>query len=131
TGGTFTGTARYLREKNPALGAYAVEPAESPLLSGGQAAPHRIQGIGANFIPKVMDASLATEILTVNADDAGECARRCAASEGILIGISGGAALHAAIRLAERPEFQGKTIVVILPDCGERYLSTWLFDNGK
>ena len=131
TGGTLTGIARVLKERRPGFRAIAVEPAESPLVSGGQAASHRIQGIGANFIPAILDRSLVDEVITVPADDAGVMARRLAAQEGILAGISSGAALAAGLRLAARPEAAGKTIVVILPDTGERYLSTWVFEEFR
>ena len=128
TGGTLTGIARYLRSQNPQVGVYAVEPDTSPVLSQGKSGPHKLQGIGANFVPKIMDTSLLTGILTVSAENAGKTAREAAAQEGLLIGISGGAALYAALELSRKPEFAGKNIVVILPDNGERYLSTWLFD---
>ena len=127
TGGTITGTGRYLREKNPDVGLFAVEPDTSPVLSGGQPGPHKIQGIGAGFVPKVLDTSLLTEVIKVSADDAGATARAAGASEGLLVGISSGASLWAALELSKRPEFAGKTIVALLPDTGERYLSTWLF----
>ena len=129
TGGTLTGTGRFLREKNPAVELFAIEPDVSPVLSGGQAGPHKLQGIGANFIPKNMDLSMVNGVITVSADDAGKAARLAAAQEGLLIGISSGAALHAALTLSENPVYAGKTIVVLLPDTGERYLSTWLFDD--
>jgi cysteine synthase A len=131
TGGTLTGTGSRLRELNPALRIVAVEPAESAVISGGAPGPHRIQGIGAGFVPKNLDTGLIDEIATVRSDDAGAMARRAAKTEGLLIGISGGAALLAAIRQAEKPEHAGKTIVVILPDCGERYLSTWLYEEAR
>ena len=128
TGGTLTGIARYLRARKPEIGVYAVEPDTSPMLSQGKSGPHKLQGIGANFVPKIMDTSLLTGILTVSAENAGKTAREAAAQEGLLIGISGGAALYAALELSRKPEFAGKNIVVVLPDNGERYLSTWLFD---
>lgn len=129
TGGTLTGVARFLRSRNPSVGIYAVEPSDSPLLSAGKAGPHRLQGIGANFVPAVLDRSLIDEVLTVTDVDAGRTARALGAKEGILCGISSGAALFAALQLAERPSFAGRTIVALLPDTGERYLSTWLFDE--
>ena len=129
TGGTLTGTGKFLREKNPAIQLFAVEPDTSPVLSGGQPGPHKIQGIGAGFVPKVLDTSLITEVIRASADDAGKTARAAAAQEGLLIGISSGAALWAALELSKRPAFAGKTIVALLPDTGERYLSTWLFSE--
>ncbi len=128
TGGTLTGTGRYLREKKPSVALYAVEPDTSPVLSQGKAGPHKLQGIGAGFVPKVLDTSLITKVIPVSAEDAGRVARAAAAQEGLLVGISSGAALHAALELAKEPEHEGKTIVVLLPDTGERYLSTWLFE---
>ena len=128
TGGTLTGIGRYLRSQNPQVAIYAVEPDTSPVLSQGKSGPHKLQGIGANFVPKTMDTSILTGIITVSAENAGRTARAAAAQEGLLIGISGGAALHAALELSRKPEFAGKNIVVVLPDNGERYLSTWLFD---
>lgn len=124
TGGTLTGTARYLKEQLPGLKAVAVEPAASPLLSQGRAGSHKIQGIGANFVPEVLDRSLIDEILPVSDEDAYACARLAATREGLLVGISSGAVLKAAMELAARPENQGKRIVAILTDTGERYLST-------
>ena len=127
TGGTLTGTGRYLREKKPSVALYAVEPDTSPVLSQGKAGPHKLQGIGAGFVPKVLDTSLITKVIPVSAEDAGRVARAAAAQEGLLVGISSGVALHAALELAKTREYKGKTIVVLLPDTGERYLSTWLF----
>lgn len=127
TGGTVCGVARALKKHNPDVYVMAVEPAASPVLAGGVAAPHRIQGIGANFIPKIYDASLVDEVMGVPDDEAIRAGRELAATEGLLAGISSGAAVYAARRLAERPEFVGKMIVVLLPDTGERYLSTELF----
>lgn len=126
TGGTLCGTARGLKAHNPHIKAIAVEPAESPILSNGNAGPHKIQGIGANFIPKNYDASVVDEVATVKGDDAITTAQLIAKREGIFCGISSGAALNAAIKIAQQPENEGKTIVVLLPDTGERYLSTEL-----
>lgn len=128
TGGTITGIAGALKKRKPTFKAIAVEPAESPVLSGGKPGPHRIQGIGAGFVPDVIQLDLIDEIVKVNADDAIATARRLAREEGILAGISSGAAAYAALQVASREEMSGKTIVVILPDTGERYLSTDLFD---
>lgn len=129
TGGTLTGAGRALKKFNPALKVVAVEPASSPLLSGGKAGPHRIQGIGANFVPSVLDRGLVDEVIPVADAEAGAMARRLMREEGIMAGISSGAAMCAAAALAARPEYAGRTIVVILPDTGERYLSTWLFED--
>lgn len=129
TGGTITGTARYLKSRKPALQAVAVEPAESPVLSGGQAGSHPIQGIGAGFIPEILDLSLVDEIFQVPGVKAMETARRLTREEGILVGISSGAALYAALEIARRLENTGKTVVALLPDTGERYLSTPLFKD--
>ncbi|HPH03092.1 MAG TPA: cysteine synthase A [Spirochaetota bacterium] len=131
TGGTVTGTGRVLKEKKPGVRIVAVEPTESPMLSEGRPAPHKIQGIGANFVPAILDRGLIDEILTVSAEEAGEMTRRLAREEGILAGISSGAALNAALKVAARPEMAGKTIVAILPDTGERYLSTWVFESYR
>ena len=127
TGGTFSGVAAVLKKHNPAIKMVAVEPDTSPLLSGGKAGPHQLQGIGANFIPKIMRTDLMDEVIPVSAADAGAAARAAARKEGMLIGITGGAALHAAFTLSQRPEYAGKRIVALLPDTGERYLSSWLF----
>ena len=127
TGGTLTGAGKYLREKNPDIGIFAVEPDTSPVLSGGSPGPHKLQGIGAGFVPKVLDTSIISEVVKATADDAGATARAAAANVGLLVGISSGAALWAALELSKRLEFEGKTIVALLPDTGERYLSTWLF----
>ena len=129
TGGTLTGVAEYLKSKNPAVKIFAVEPDTSPVLSGGKPGPHKIQGIGAGFVPKVLNTGIVSEIITVSAENAGKTARAAAAQEGLLVGISSGAALYAALELAKKPEFSGKRIVVLLPDTGERYLSTWLFSE--
>lgn len=128
TGGTITGTGRFLKEKNPNIKIVAVEPADSPLLSEGRAGAHGLQGIGANFVPKILDTDIYDEIITVTTEQAYSAARLTVKTQGILIGISSGAALHAAAELAKRPENSGKRIVVLLPDGGERYLSTSLFE---
>lgn len=128
TGGTLTGVGRFLKSKNAAVKVFAVEPDTSAVLSGEPSGPHKIQGIGAGFIPKTLDTSVYDEIIKVSAADAGSTARAAAAKEGLLVGISSGAALWAALELSKRPEFAGKTIVALLPDTGERYLSTWLFE---
>ena len=127
TGGTITGTGRYLKEKNPAVRVVAVEPAASPLLSGGAAAPHGLQGIGANFIPSVLDTAIYDEVIPVREEDAYEIGRALGQLEGICTGISAGAAVYAALQLAAREENRGKRIVVLLPDTGDRYLSTPMF----
>lgn len=127
TGGTVTGAGGYLKEQNPAVRVVAVEPADSPVLEGGQAGPHGIQGIGAGFVPDVLDTSVYDEVIGVATDDAYATGRRLGAEEGILAGISSGAAVWAALELAKRPEHEGKTIVVMVVDTGERYLSTPLF----
>lgn len=128
TGGTLTGTGRYLKKQNPRIKIIAVEPADSPLLSAGKSGPHGIQGIGANFIPAVLDRSLIDEVIPVQTQDAHQTARRLGASQAILAGISGGAALWAALQVAKRPQNAGKNIVTVLPDSAERYLSTELFE---
>jgi cysteine synthase len=127
TGGTITGAGRFLKERNPKLHLAAVEPASSPVLSGGRAGPHKIQGIGAGFVPDVLDRDLVDEIITVDDEDALEAARVCARQEGVLAGISAGAALHAALAIADRAEARGWRIAVVLPDSGERYVSTPFF----
>ena len=127
TGGTITGVGRYLKRQNPAVRVVAVEPAASPVLSGGQAGPHPLQGIGAGVVPEILDTEIYDEILTATGEDACAAARLLGRSEGVLAGISSGAALWGALTLARRPENQGKTIVALLPDTGERYLSTTLF----
>ena len=127
TGGTITGVGEVLKERKPGIEMVGVEPAASPVLSGGQKGPHPLQGIGAGFVPEILNTDIYDEIITVEADDAMATARRSAQEEGLLIGISSGAALHAAAQVAARPENKGKTIVVIIPSFGERYLSTALF----
>ena len=127
TGGTITGAGRYLKEKNPEIKIIAVEPAGSPLLSQGKTGPHGLQGIGANFVPSILDADLIDEIITVKEEDAYKAVRMMAECEGILVGITSGAALHAAMKAGGRKEFAGKHIVAFLPDTGDRYLSTPLF----
>ena len=127
TAGTVTGVAKYLKEQNPAVRVVAVEPKSSAVLNGGQSGPHKIQGIGAGFVPKTYDASVIDEVFDVDNDDAIRTGREVAQQEGLLVGISSGAALYAAIEVAKRPENKGKKIVVLLPDTGERYLSTVLY----
>lgn len=128
TGGTITGTGRFLKSKNPDIKVVGVEPASSPLITKGKSGSHKIQGIGANFIPEIFDLSICDEIIAVDDENAFKAGRLLASKEGILVGISSGAALHAAKELAERPENKGKNIVVLLPDSGERYLSTEMFN---
>ena len=130
TGGTITGVAQVLKPRKPGFRAIAVEPTDSPVLSGGQPGPHRIQGIGAGFVPEVLDRELVDEVVKVTNDEAFAMGRALASQEGILAGISSGAAVHAALQVARRPENAGKLIVVLLPDTGERYLSTPLFQQG-
>jgi cysteine synthase A len=129
TGGTITGVSEVIRKRKPGFKAIAVEPEASPVLSGGKPGPHKIQGIGAGFVPQVFNRDVIDEIIQVSNDNAGEIARQLARKEGILAGISSGAALWAGLQVAKRPENKGKLIVVILPDTGERYLSTWLFQD--
>ena len=129
TGGTLTGTAKYLKEKNPDIKIIAVEPASSPLLSAGKAGPHKIQGIGANFVPEILDTDLYDEVLTVTDDDAYKAANAIAKLEGILVGISSGAAVSAAAKIGKRPENADKNIVTVLPDSGDRYMSSGVFTD--
>ena len=127
TGGTITGVGEYLKSRNPAVQVVAVEPSDSPVLSGGQAGPHKLQGIGAGFVPEVLNTQVYDEVFPVTSEEAYAGGRLMGRSEGVLVGISSGAALHAAIEVAKRPENEGKTIVVLLPDTGDRYLSTPMF----
>ena len=129
TGGTSTGVGQVLKERKPEVFLLAVEPKESPILNGGQPGPHKIQGIGANFVPEILDTEIYDEVADVDIDTAVTWARRAATEEGLLVGLSSGAALSAAVELAKRPEFDGRTIVVIIPSFGERYLSTVLFEG--
>jgi cysteine synthase A len=131
TGGTITGVTEVIKARKPEFKAIAVEPTGSPMLSEGKAGPHKIQGIGAGFVPDVLRTDLIDEIITVSNEDAGAMARRLAKEEGILAGISSGAATWVALKVAKRSENQGKLIVVVLPDTGERYLSTWLFQDSN
>ncbi|MDQ0291349.1 cysteine synthase A [Oligosphaera ethanolica] len=128
TGGTITGVAEVLKQRNPAMKAFAVEPDASPVLSGGAPGPHKLQGLGAGFVPGTLNTDIVDEIIQVGADVAGATARAAAKQEGLLIGISSGAALYAALQLSKKPEWSGKRIVTVLPDNGERYLSTWLYE---
>jgi cysteine synthase A len=129
TGGTITGAGKFLKSKKPSIKAIAVEPSASPVLSGGQAGPHKIQGIGAGFVPDTYDKNVIDEVYQTDEVKAGTIARRLAKEEGILVGISAGSVLEAALTLSKRPENKGKTIVAVLPDTGERYLSTWLWET--
>jgi cysteine synthase A len=130
TGGTITGVSQLIKQRKPSFRAVAVEPQGSAVLSGGDPGPHKIQGIGAGFVPEVLDRELIDEVIQVTEEDAGTIARRLSREEGVLTGISSGAAVWAALQLAQRDEARGKTIVTIIPSCGERYLSTWLYDES-
>jgi len=129
TGGTITGVGQVLKERKPEVRMIAVEPAESPILTGGEPGPHKIQGLGANFVPDILDTSIYDEVIDVDSDSAVQWARRAASEEGLLVGLSSGAALKAAVEVAKRPENEGKTVVVVIPSFGERYLSTILYSD--